>query len=73
MNQCFAWGQQGYRDALCERIGQLVRSGATIPEQEIKIEFEDGSAISISLNPKDFRAAEAAIFDNPPSPAVVWE
>lgn len=73
MNQWFEWGKQGYRDALCDRIGKLVRHGSTIPEQEIKIEFEDGSSISISLNPKDYRTAEAAILDNPPNPTVVWQ
>jgi len=73
MNQSFEWGKQGYRDALCERIGKLVRQASTIPEQEIKIEFEDGSSISISLNPKDYRTAEAAIFNNPPNPTVVWQ
>ena len=73
MNQSFEWGKQGYRDALCDRIGKLVRHGSTIPEQEISIEFEDGSSISISLNPKDYRGAEAAIFNNPPNPPVVWQ
>jgi len=73
MNQSFEWGKQEYRNALCERIGKLVSHASTIQEQEIKIEFEDGASISISLNPDDFRAAEAAVFDNPPNPTVVWQ
>lgn len=73
MNECFEWGKQGYRDALCGRIGKLVCQASTIPEQEIKIEFEDGASISISLNPDDYRTAEAAVFDNPPNPTVVWQ
>jgi hypothetical protein len=72
VNQCFEWGKQGYRDALCDRIGKLVRQAFTIPEQEIKIEFEDGSSISISLRPEDYRTVEAAIFDHLPNPTVVW-
>jgi len=72
MNQCFEWGNQGYRDALCGQIGKRVRQGLTIPEQEIKIEFEDESSISISLKSEDYRAAEAAVFANPPNPTVVW-
>lgn len=72
MNQPFEWGKEGYRDALCDRIGQMVRHGATIPEREIRIEFEDGSSLSISLIPEDYRAAEAVVFDNPPNPTVVW-
>lgn len=72
-NQCLDWGKQGYRDALCERIGKLVRHALTIPEQEIQIEFEDGALISVSLKREDFRAAEAAIFDNAPKPTVVWQ
>lgn len=72
-NQWLEWGKQGYRDALCERIGKVVSHASTIPEQEIKIEFEDGGLISISLNPDDFRAAEAAVFDNPPNPTLVWQ
>jgi hypothetical protein len=35
------WGQPDYRDALCGRIGKLVRSADTLPEKEIAIEFED--------------------------------
>ena len=73
LNQLLEWGMQEYRNALCDRIGKLVRHATTIPEQEIKIEFEDGSSISISLNPKDYRAAEAAVFNNPPNPTVVWQ
>lgn len=73
MNQSFEWGKQEYRNALCDRIGKLVRHATTIPEQQIKIEFEDGALISISLNPDDFLAAEAAVFDNPPNPTVVWQ
>lgn len=73
MDQPFEWGKRGYRDALCDRIGKLVRHASTIPEREIKIEFEDGASILISLDPDDYRAAEAAMFDNPPNPTVVWQ
>ena len=72
-NQWLEWGKPGYRDALCERIGRLVNRAATIPEQEIRIEFDDGSMISISLRSEHFRTAEAAVLDNPPNPTVVWQ
>ncbi len=73
MNQWFEWGKPGYRDALCERIGKLVDRALTISEQEIVVEFADGSTISISLRSEDCRTAEAALFDNPPNPTVVWQ
>ncbi len=72
MNQWYEWGTQGYRDALCGRIGKLVHQGLIITEHEIKIEFEDESSITISIKPENYRAAEAAIFANPPNPTIVW-
>jgi hypothetical protein len=66
------WGMPGYRDMLCERIGKIVRAVSVAEEQEILIEFDDASVISISLKPEDYRAAEAAIFYNGPEEWVVW-
>ncbi|MDB6031214.1 MAG: hypothetical protein JWM16_1552 [Verrucomicrobiales bacterium] len=73
LERCFEWGKSGYRDALCDQIGKLVRLAVSIPEQEIKIEFETGALLSISLKSEDYRGAEAAVFDNPPNPTVVWQ
>jgi hypothetical protein len=72
LNETFEWGMPEYRNVLCEQIGKLVRRAFTLEAQEIKIDFEDGSSISISLRPADYRAAEAAVFDNPPNPTCVW-
>jgi hypothetical protein len=56
---------QGYRDALCERIGHSVVSAEIAEGQEIRIEFDDHSKISISLRPDDYaHGPEAAIFDH---------
>jgi hypothetical protein len=68
----FEWGSPGYRDALCERIGKIVSAVALIEMQDIKIEFNDGSCVSISLRPADYRAAEAAIFRTEPDNTWVW-
>lgn len=34
----------GYRDALCERIGHTVNQAQVIEGEEIRIDFDDGSA-----------------------------
>ena len=70
-NKWFAWTEPGYRDELCNRIARLV-ARAFSTEQEIRIEFNDGATIAISLSPDDARDVEVAIFDDPPNPTVVW-
>jgi hypothetical protein len=67
-----SFGQPGYRDALCERIGQAVRSACVEENEGIFIDFEDGSTLSISLRPDDYSGPEAAIFDNGPEETWVW-
>lgn len=57
-------GDAGYRDKLCERIGKTVRQACVIEEQEIRLEFEDGANVLISLRPDDYETAEAATFSN---------
>lgn len=52
----------GYRDALCERIGHSVVSAEVAEVEEIKIEFDDHSTVSISLKAEDYvHGPEAAI------------
>jgi hypothetical protein len=72
LNETYGWGMPEYRNLLCDQIGKLVRRAFTIEGQEIKIEFEDGSSITISLRPADYRATEAAHLNNPPNPTYVW-
>ena len=68
----FGSGMPGYRDALCERIGRVVCSASVVENEAIQIEFDDGAMLSISLHAKDYRAAEAAIFDSGPDGFWVW-
>src|SRR5262245_6456097 len=65
-------GASGYRDALCERIGRLVRQALTLPDQEMRLEFEDGSTLSIFLNPEDQISAEAAVLAYGLNNICVW-
>jgi hypothetical protein len=66
------WGMPGYRDKLCERIGKVVRAASVIEGQEIRIEFDDDSMITVSLKPEDRYIDEAAIFNNGPEEIWVW-
>ena len=54
----------GYRDALCERIGKSVSNAQVAEGDELRIDFNDGSTILISLRPGDYIGAEAAIFNH---------
>lgn len=71
-NMCWKWGMPGYRDRLCERIGSVVTRAPVSEGGEICLEFDDGARLSISLHSDDYRAAEAAIFDNGDQGCWVW-
>jgi hypothetical protein len=58
----YGFGSSGYRDALCERIGRTVTKAHLAEEEEIRIDFDDGTAICISLKPEHYIGPEAAIF-----------
>ena len=62
----------GYRDKLCGLIRQTVRSTLLIVDKEIRIEFDDGTLLLISLAPEDYCAAEAAILTVSPREWDVW-
>lgn len=66
------WGNPGYRDMLCDRIGRTVCTASVIEGQEIRLRFDDGAFISISLLPEDYRGAEAAIFNKGHQEMWVW-
>jgi hypothetical protein len=68
----YEWETPGYRDALCSLIGKLVRSTSVCTDQVIRIEFEDASAVEVSLRPADYRGPEAAMFTNGPGETWVW-
>jgi hypothetical protein len=56
----FAWGKPGFRDALCERIGAIVRQAEVVNDDAIRLRFSDGGVISISLKSEDYVGPEAA-------------
>ena len=58
--KAFAWGEPGFRDALCDRIGTIVRQAELVENDAIRIVFGDGEVISISLKPEDAVGPEAA-------------
>lgn len=60
----FASSQRGYRDALCERIGASVVSALVQLEQQLKIDFSDGSTLEISLRREDREVEEAAVYSD---------
>lgn len=66
------YGKSGYRDALCSCISKIVSNAFAIEGEEIGVEFEDGSVITISLEAEDYRGPEAAMFSNSNNELSVW-
>jgi hypothetical protein len=58
----FKWGQQGYRDTLCGRIGITVENASFVENGDLAIYFEDGAVIRIPLRDEDYRSIEAVYF-----------
>lgn len=58
----FLWGEDGFRDALCARIGIIVENTSVIEDQDLAIYFADGAIIKISLREEDYRSIEAVYF-----------
>jgi hypothetical protein len=57
----FAWGAPGFRDALCDRIGARVgRADTDFEAEQILVEYDDASVISVSLRPVAISDPEAA-------------
>ncbi|HYF63438.1 MAG TPA: hypothetical protein VD886_11530 [Herpetosiphonaceae bacterium] len=59
---CYRWGEQDYRNQLCERIASIVARASVIEGEVIRVEFSDGAVITISLRAEDYCCAEAAMF-----------
>jgi hypothetical protein len=59
-----SFGEAGYRDALCSRIGLPVLMAFVDPEEEMRIGFSDGSWISVSLKAEGRVVAEAAVYQD---------
>jgi hypothetical protein len=55
-------GDDQFRNQLCEQITKIVKSVIVRDAEAFVITFEDGSTISISLNPSDYVGPEALEF-----------
>ena len=53
-----SWGEDGYRDALCEEIGCSIEV-AGFEHDDVSLTFQDGTVISISVRDKDYHGPEA--------------
>ncbi len=59
-----AYGEVGYRDALCSFIGRVVATAYVRPANRLQIEFVDRTSLVASLKPEARRAAHIVIFDD---------
>ena len=55
-------GEDQFRNRLCEQIAKIVRRVGCKEGDAFTIEFEDGSAISVTLKDDDYGGLEAVIF-----------
>jgi hypothetical protein len=68
----FHWGLPGYRDALCERIATLVCEVSFREDDAIRVHFQDGATVEISLCTDDYEGPESAMFTTPDGQLWVW-
>jgi len=64
------WGERGFRNELCSRIGEKVIRAEILPRDSLQLEFGDGAIFKVSLRDEDYRAAEAVRFES--DPATWW-
>ena len=57
-----AVGEDQFRNRLCAQIAKIVRSVIYTENDSLVVEFEDGSKISVSLQPEDYVGPEAIVF-----------
>ncbi len=57
-----AYGEPGYRDALCSVIGETVSTPELDEGRSLTIEFENGTVFALSLREEDIDVAEAGSF-----------
>jgi hypothetical protein len=65
-------GQTGYCDALRSCIGSLVRKAFSREGEHIRLDFENGSTILISLRDEDSKGPEAAEFVDHAANPETW-
>lgn len=58
----YAFGEPGYRDALCSQIGESVSAARLEAGTALEIEFETGTIFRSSLRNEDYEGAEAGHF-----------
>jgi len=56
------FGEVGYRNALCARIGRKVTEVSMDEDQAMVVHFDDGVSMTISLRPEDRTGPEAGYF-----------
>jgi hypothetical protein len=64
-------GVPGFRDRLCEQIRKTVVGSRARSGESLRIDFEDGTAVTVSLRDEDLRGAESARFSASP-PSKEW-
>lgn len=57
-----AFGQPGYRDALCSTIGENVTEAELNEGRSLTIEFENGTVFALSLRAEDLDTPEVGSF-----------
>ena len=57
-----AYGEPGYRDALCSIIGETVTTPELNEGRSMTVEFENGTVLALSLRDEDIDVAEAGSF-----------
>ncbi len=57
-----AFGEPGYRDALCSVIGETVTQPELNEGRSLTVEFENGTVFALSLRDEDLDVAEAGSF-----------
>ena len=57
-----AFGEPGYRDALCAQIGEEVTAAALEEGDALTIEFANGMVIGLSLRMEDLAVPEAGFY-----------
>jgi hypothetical protein len=57
------WGDVGFRDELCNRIGKSVALARIVPGEALEIHFDDTAIFRVSLRDRDYRTAEAVYFE----------
>lgn len=57
-----AYGEPGYRDALCSVIGETVTTPELHEGRSMTVEFENGTVLALSLREEDIDVSEAGSF-----------